>query len=238
MRSHASSPPTANAAPLVRHPSDAPIRLSPQGSARKQRSPNASEQAHAEVLAATVKNADATTWLLVGVRMSLWTLSTLSTTVFRIFDDGAQATIESTFADEDGKHQGILVSDRASVFGFWLMAMGQVCWAHLLRLFVGFSQRAGSAGSLGQELLDHAALVFEYWRGYDEGELSREELQQWMEPLARRFEALVRRVAVAGILVLSGSCANLLAHAAAWWLFPMGRDLTHPWAGRSARPPL
>ena len=180
---------------------------------------HASEQAHAEVLAAAVKHADATTWLLAGVTMSLWTLSTLSTTVFRIFEDGARATIESTFANEDGKNIGILVSDRASVFGFWLMAMRQVCWAHLLRLFVGFSQRAGPAGTFGQELLDHAALVFEYWRGYDEGELSREELQQWMEPLARRFEALVRRVAAAGIRGLSGSCANLLAHAAAWWTF-------------------
>ena len=104
-----------------------------------------SKEAHAEVVAAFVKHTDATTWLMAGVTMSLWTLCTVSTSVFRIFVDGARSTIESMFADERGKHHGIMVSDRASVFAFWLMAMRQVCWAHLSRLFVGLSQRAGPA---------------------------------------------------------------------------------------------
>ncbi|HHK41997.1 MAG TPA: IS66 family transposase [Planctomycetaceae bacterium] len=178
-----------------------------------------SDEAHADVLAALVKHTDATTWLMAGVTMSLWTLCTLSTTVFRIFVDGARATIESMFADKDGKQHGIMVSDRASVFGFWLMAMRQVCWAHLLRLFVGFSQRAGPTGRFGRELLDHAKLVFEYWQGFTSGKLSREELQCWMEPVQRRFEALLRRIVAANIRGLSGSCANLLAHAEALWTF-------------------
>jgi transposase len=156
---------------------------------------------------------------MAGVTMSLWTLCTLSATVFRIFVDGARATIESMFADDNGKQHGIMISDRASVFAFWLMAMRQVCWAHLLRLFVGFSQRAGPAGRFGQELLDHAKLVFEYWQGFTSGKLSREELQRWMEPVQRRFEALLRRIVAADIRGLSGSCANLLAHAEALWTF-------------------
>ena len=179
----------------------------------------ASDEAHAEVVAALVKHTDATTWLMAGITMSLWTLSTLSATVFRIFVDGARATIESMFADGDGKQTGILVSDRASVFGFWLMAMRQVCWAHLLRLFVGFSQRAGPAGTFGRELLDYAKLVFEYWQGFVSGKLSREELQRWMEPVQRRFETLLRRIVAADIRGLSGSCANLLAHVEALWTF-------------------
>jgi transposase len=178
-----------------------------------------SEEAHAQVVAALVKHTDATTWLMAGVTMSLWTLCTGSTSVFRIFVDGARATIESMFADKDGKHHGIMVSDRASVFAFWLMRMRQVCWAHLLRLFVGFSQRAGPVGTLGRELLDHAKLVFEYWQGFSSGQLSRDELKRWMEPVIRRFEALLRRIVAANIRGLSGSCANLLAHAEALWTF-------------------
>ncbi len=179
----------------------------------------ASEQAHAEVVAALVKHTDATTWLMAGVMMSLWTLCTISTTVFRIFVDGARATVESMFADKGGKQTGILISDRASVFGFWPMAMRQVCWAHLLRLFVGFSQRAGPTGTFGRELLDHATIVFEYWQGFTTGKLSREELQRWMEPVVRRFEALLVRIAATDIRGLSGSCANLLAHVDALWTF-------------------
>ncbi len=109
------------------------------------------EAAHAEVVAAFVKHTDATTWLMAGITMSLWTRCTMSTSVLRIFVDGARATIEPMSADERGKHHGIMVSDRASVFAFWQMAMRQVCWAHLLRLFVGFSQRAGPTGTFGRE---------------------------------------------------------------------------------------
>ncbi len=179
----------------------------------------ASEEAHKDVLAAAVKHTDATTWLMAGLTLSLWTLSTQLTTVFRIFKDGARATIEDMFSDADGKQTGIMLSDRASVFGFWSMALRQICWAHLLRLFIGFSQRAGPVGTFGRELLEHAALVFEYWHGFISGELSRSELQRWMLPVRRRFEALLVRIVAADIRGLSGSCANLLAHAEALWTF-------------------
>ena len=179
----------------------------------------ASEQAHDEVLAAMVKHTDATTWLMAGVTMSLWTLCTTLTSVFRIFKDGARATIESMFSDECGSKTGILVSDRASVFGFWAMALRQVCWAHLLRLFVGFSQRAGPEGAYGRELLEHAALVFEYWHDFVAGTRSRDELRHLMKPVQHNFEALLRRIVAADIRGLSGSCANLLAHAPARWTF-------------------
>jgi len=180
---------------------------------------SASEEAHKDVLAAEVKHADATTWLMAGLTLSLWTLSTPRTTVFRIFQDGARATIEGMFSGADGKHHGVLVSDRASVFGFWSMVLRQVCWAHLLRLFIGFSQRAGPMGRFGRELLEHASLVFEYWHGFISGELSPEELQRRMLPVQRRFEALLTRIVAADIRGFSGSCANLLAHAEALWTF-------------------
>ena len=170
-------------------------------------------------MSAMVKHTDATSWLFAGLTMSLWTMSTKLTTVFRIFKDGARATIEVMFVDEHGKLTGILVSDRASVFGFWPMALRQICWAHLLRLFVSFSQRAGPVGTFGRELLDYASLVFEYWRGFEDGTLSRDELVRWMAPVRRRFEALLARVVAADLRGCSGSCANLLAHAPALWTF-------------------
>ena len=159
----------------------------------------ASEQAHDDVLAAMVKHTDATTWLIAGVTMSLWTLCTALTSVFRIFKDGARATIESMFSDGRGNKTGFLVSDRASVFGFWEMALRQVCWAHLLRLFVGFSQRAGPEGAYGRELLEHAAIVFEYWHDFVAGTRSRDELRHLMKSVQHNFEALLRRIVAADI---------------------------------------
>ena len=41
-----------------------------------------------------------------------------------------------------GALSGILVSDRGSQFGFWVMERRQICWAHLIRKFVAFSEPA------------------------------------------------------------------------------------------------
>ncbi|MDD9936659.1 MAG: transposase, partial [Myxococcales bacterium] len=81
-----------------------------------------------EVQYAEVKHADATTWTRAGKLMSLWTIATTTATVYRIFADGSRETIKPVF----GELIGLLVSDRATVFGFWAMPLRQVCHAHLL----------------------------------------------------------------------------------------------------------
>jgi transposase len=130
-------------------------------------------------------------WLRRGRLMSLWTLASMTATVFAIFVDGTRETIRPFF----GRRRGILVSDRASGFGFWHMAKRQVCWSHLIRKFISFSERDGLAEAIGRELLSYAALVFEYWHGFIEGDLTRDELQIWLRPVQRELEgALVRAV--------------------------------------------
>ena len=161
-----------------------------------------------EVQYAEVKHADATTWTRAGKLMSLWTIATTTATVYRIFADGSRETIKPVF----GELIGLLVSDRATVFGFWAMPLRQVCHAHLLRKYVGFSERDGPAGAIGRELLQLTALLFEYWHGFKEGALTRQELQFWMLPVARAIERALQRGAAASIDRLSGSCADILVH--------------------------
>ena len=198
---------------------------------------SAVEEARADVVFANVKHTDATSWLLAGVTMSMWVLSTRLTSYFRIFKDGCRATIESMFKDDLGRFVGILNSDRASVFGFWVMAHRQICWAHLLRKFVSFSERDGPMDRFGRELLDHARIVFDYWHGFCDGKLSREGLQMWMDPLRRSFEALLKRAAASGYAGLSGSCADVLKHREALWTFVdvEGVDPTNNLAERDLR---
>jgi len=188
-------------------------------SAMEKRASEALQSAHEESLRevqhAQVKHADATTWTRAGALMSLWTLATTAATVYRIFADGSRETIKPMF----GALIGLLVSDRAAVFGFWAMPLRQVCHAHLLRKYVGFSERDGPAGVIGRELLELTSLMFEYWHGFKDGALTRDELQFWMRPLQRDIERVLQRGAAADIERLSGSCADILAHRDALWSF-------------------
>ena len=173
------------------------------------------EEVREVVEAAAVKHTDATSWLRRGSLMSLWVLACGSATVYCILRDGRMATIRPFF----GALVGILVSDRASVFGFWAMRKRQICWAHLIRRFVSFSQRDGPEATIGAELLECTRLIFEYWHGYKKSVLTREELQHWMLPLQRHVVSLLRRAAVVDYEEVSGSCRDILAHAEALWTF-------------------
>lgn len=175
----------------------------------------AHDEALREVQYAKVKHADATTWTRAGKLMSLWTVASAAATVYRIFADGCRETILPMF----GPRVGFLVSDRATVFSFWAMALRQVCHAHLLRKYVAFCERDGPAGAIGRELLELTSLLFEYWHGFKEGHLTRQELLFWMRPIQRDVERALERGAAADIDRLSGSCADILAHREALWTF-------------------
>jgi transposase len=188
-------------------------------SAMEQRASEALKSAHEDALRevqyAGIKHTDATSWTRSGKLMSLWTLASAAATVYQIFADGCRDTIRPLF----GPRIGILVSDRATVFSFWSMAQRQICHAHLLRKFVAFSERNGTAGALGRELLECTALMFEYWHGFKDGLLTRQELQFWLRPLQRDIERLLERGEKANIERLSGACADVLAHRNALWTF-------------------
>jgi transposase len=114
---------------------------------------------------------------------------------------------------------GILVSDRAKELNFWAMVRRQICWAHLLRRFVAFSEREGVTGAIGRELLDATGVLFEYWYDFKAGKLDRATLIQRMAPLRSQVEAALGRAVAADIAGLSGSCADILEHRAALWTF-------------------
>jgi transposase len=175
----------------------------------------AHDEAEREVQYAGIKHTDATTWLRSGKTASLWVLATTAATLYKIFDDGCRDTVRPLF----GPAHGILISDRATVFGFWAMTLRQVCHAHLLRKFVGFSERSGADGAVGRELLECVRLIFEYWHGYKDQQVTRVELQFFMQPLQRHFERLLQRGNKCGSDAIAGACADILAHRDALWTF-------------------
>lgn len=188
-------------------------------SAMERRSSYALVAAHREAVRAVqtahIKHTDATTWLRSGKLASLWVLATVAVTAYKIFDNGRRITIRPWI----GSERGILVSDRATVFKYWSMKLRQVCHAHLLRKFVSFSERAGPDGAVGHDLLECVKLIFEYWHGFKDGSLTREEFQFFMQPLQRDFESAVKRGASCGSKAIAGACEDILDHREALWTF-------------------
>ena len=181
------------------------------------------DEAWAKVEQAAVKHTDGTSWFQAGLLLSLWTIATKMATVFKILANGKADTLAPLF----GRKLGILVSDRATALNFWAMELRQICWAHLLRKGISFSERTGRAGAFGRELLDYIAIMFAYWDDLKAGKLSRDQFREHMVPLRKQVEAVLERAVAAKLAHVSGSCADILAHRAALWTF-VDRDDVEP----------
>ncbi len=173
------------------------------------------DEAWTRVEGSAVKHTDGTSWLKAGSLLALWTIASTAATVFKIVSNGSRATLAPLY----GALRGILVSDRAKTLTFWAMERRQICWAHLLRKFVSFTERAGPSATIGRELLDYTGLLFEYWHAYKAGTLDRATFRAWMAPLRAQVEAVLARAVAANVDRLSGSCADILYHKLALWTF-------------------
>ncbi|MGH8309511.1 MAG: IS66 family transposase [Steroidobacteraceae bacterium] len=180
-------------------------------------------EAWTRVEGAAVKHTDGTSWLKAGTLLALWTIATTAATVFKIVSDGSRATLAPLY----GTLRGILVSDRATALNFWAMERRQICWAHLVRKFVSFTERDGPSATIGRDLLNYTGLLFEYWHDHKAGKLDRATFLAWMAPVRAQVEAMLARAATANIDRLSGSCANILEHRLALWTF-VERDGVEP----------
>lgn len=190
-------------------------------------------QAWEQVHEAPVKHADGTTWFRAATMCALWTVATRTATVFKIVANGTRETLQELF----GNRGGILVSDRATALKFWAMDQRQVCWAHLLRKFIAFSEQGGAVGGMGKELLDYVVILFAYWDELRSGKITREQFQKSMAPVRTQFEAALERAVASGLARLAGSCADMLEHRAALWTFVEmpGVDPTNNHAERELR---
>ena len=175
----------------------------------------ATDEALEVAQASAIKHTDGTSWYRCAALTALWTLATAAVTVFKIVANQQRDTLRDLLANTEG----ILVSDRATALKFWPMERRQVCWAHLLRKFVSFSERDGPTGEVGQELLEYGRLTFTYWGQFRQDELSRETLLARMAPVRPLFEAALDRALAMKVRGLSGSCADLLDHREALWTF-------------------
>lgn len=173
------------------------------------------EEARVHVSEQGVKNADATGWRQAGQGRTLWTIVTPLVVFFGIAADGSRAGLRGLFATV----RGILITDRGTQFGFWAMKARQICWAHLIRRWVGFAERTGPAGQLGTDLLFWSQTIFHAWHMVRDGTLSRRKFRAIMDKVRPVVEALLEQGMALGVRGVSGCCKDILAHRLALWTF-------------------
>jgi transposase len=86
---------------------------------------------------------------------------------------------------------GILITDRFSVYRAHERSKRQICWAHLLRNFRGLEEYRGEAKRLGVEGQKAVKEVFRWWYRYKAGEITRLGLRRGLAGLRARFRWLM-----------------------------------------------
>jgi transposase len=106
------------------------------------------EQVKRAVQGADVANADETSWARAGQRLWLWAALSATAACYRIDTTRARTAARELLGDFDG----LLISDRYSVYDFIDADRRQVCLSHLARNFQAFAERPGAAGRHGQTI--------------------------------------------------------------------------------------
>jgi transposase len=93
----------------------------------------------------------------------------------------------------------------------------QLCWAHLKREFVVWSERAGETARIGLALLAVEKHLFALWYRVRDGTLAWADLQVAMQPLMARVKVLLHEGVAGADAKAQGTCRNLLKREAALW---------------------
>jgi hypothetical protein len=95
----------------------------------------------------------------------------------------------------------------------------QLCWAHLKREFVAWSQRTGETARIGLALLAVKKQLFTSWYRVRDGTLTWADFQVAMLVLMARVHTLLEEGAARADAKGQGPCRNLLKREAALWTF-------------------
>jgi transposase len=175
------------------------------------------QEAAQAVQAAAVKHADETSWKLRGKLCWLWAAATAGVALFVLHAKrsalGLTALLGLTI-------EGILCSDRWGVYDRVPAHRRQVCWAHLKRDFQKVVDRGGPCVWVGRRGLRLVKKVFAAWHAFQEGQVTRAQLQEQLEPVIERLSAVLHEGAILGEdAKVAAFCEKVLAVEPALWTF-------------------
>jgi transposase len=188
-----------------------------------------------EVADSDVKYVDETGWLLKGKKIWLFTAVTDNAVIFRVERVRTRPSLKALFG---GKLHGTFCTDRHSIYDVLPAVRRGLCWAHLKRDFVRCMERGGASEPIGRDGGEISQAVFALWRKYREGRITRQQLQEQIEPLKTRMHDVLLAGVATGVKKTKGLCQHLLKREESMWRFAyvQGLEPTNNLAERMLRP--
>jgi transposase len=178
-------------------------------------------EAHAQALAAvrdsSAKYVDETGWKQAAKHHWLWTAATPSVACFAVQEGRGWDAAQMLLGERGGK--GVICSDRHQAYASLGVDRRQVCWAHLDRDFVKWSEKSQKTRLLGDDGQAICRSVFGLWRDFRERKIDREQLQCALEPIQKRLRQILEWGQGCGDAGAGRFCRKLLKLGPALWTF-------------------
>jgi transposase len=163
-----------------------------------------------------VRNADETSWREKRQRRWLWISVTPLVTIFQLLKTRGAAGAKHLLGEIVW---GIIGTDHYAGYHWIDPRQRQLCWAHLKREFVAWSERTGETARIGLALLAVEKQLFGLWYRVRDGTLTWAAFQVAMLPLMARVSTLLQEGVAGADMKAQGTCRNLLKREAALWTF-------------------
>jgi transposase len=178
-------------------------------------------QAHQQALSAVrgspVKYVDETGWKQAGRRRWLWTATTATVATFAI--QNARSWEGTCALLGTGGGSGVVCSDRHHAYSPLAVRRRQICWAHLQRDFIKWSEKGKPTRLLGDDGQALCKQVFGLWRDFRQGKQNRRQLQQRVSSLRKRLRQVLTWGLRCGDKSGAAFCRRLLRIEPALWTF-------------------
>ena len=196
------------------------------------------EEIRQHTLSQSALHADETSWYRKGKRQWLWIVTGRESAYFKIDPSRSAEAFQAILGDL--ARTPPLTTDRYSSYNSY-EGPRQYCWSHLDRDFEKIAGRGDVDGLIGQRLKEEADEVFLSWRHFQDGLLTRNELQRHMGVFViPPVRALLRLGSVGQGCTpkTRGTCMHLLPHLDCLWtyLYHEGVEPTNNLAERDLRP--
>jgi len=156
---------------------------------------------------------DETGWKERSQKLWLWVMATTWMSVFYILPGRTKKCAQHVI----GAFRGTLITDRCKSYLFYRSGKRQICWAHLSRDFVGFSERGAVTGDIGKDLLSLTEKMFKWWHELGDGKISRATFRTRMRSVRRDVEEFLEMGEEQSSQ--SGKFKDILKHREALWTF-------------------
>lgn len=182
-------------------------------------------------------NVDETRWREQQRRAYLWTVVTPQASVYAIRRSRGAKVLEELLGKD---YAGTIGSDRAKAYDCYPLRQRQLCWAHLRRDAQAMIDRGGPGRKVGEQLLEHADVLFAWRRWVRAGKWSRPTWQQQRRGLRWSFRQELQWGTRVRCKKTAATCRELLAKERALWTFVRIPEIeeTNNRAERSLRHPV